>query len=235
MITYLDILMPIVTFICAYLIGSIPVSVIFGKLLKKQNIMEHGSKNPGGTNATRLWGKKIGFTIILIDILKGALPIWITVLVFRLTALKDLMLVDSNAWAIWLAALGSVVGHCFSIFLKFKGGKGVATTVGAIASTSVFQLILGIVTFFSILKIKKMVSLASIVITIVGSCLSWTLFILSNVGYENFVNNSFVFNPNLISINLAYPIVMTLICIVVTIRHSQNIARMLKGTERTIK
>ena len=80
-----------------------------------------------------------------------------------------------------------------------------------------------------------MVSLASIVICVVGTCLSWTLFILSHVGYADFVNNSFVFNPNLISINLAYPIVMTLICVVVTIRHSQNIVRMLKGTERTIK
>jgi glycerol-3-phosphate acyltransferase PlsY len=235
MITYLDILMPIVTFICAYLIGSIPISVIFGKILHKQNIMEHGSKNPGGTNATRLWGKKIGFAIILLDILKGALPIWIAICVFRLTELKTLMLVDSNSWAIWLAALGSVVGHCFSIFLKFKGGKGVATTVGAFASTSVLQLIVGIITFFTTLKIKKMVSLASIIITVIGSCLAWTLFILSNVGYANFVNNSFVFDPNLLSINLAYPIVLTLICVVVTIRHSQNIVRMLKGTERTIK
>lgn len=234
MISYLDILMPIVAIILSYLIGSIPISVLIGKACFKQDIREFGSKNPGGTNATRLWGKKIGFTIILLDMLKGLIPIWVSICVFRLTNLKDLMLNDSNSWAIWLSALGAVLGHCYSIFLRFKGGKGVATTVGVVASTNLCQFALGIATFFTTLKVKKMVGLSSMVMSCFGSLFAWILYILNEFGFQKFVNNSFVFNPFLLSMNLAYPIVITLITIVIIIRHKENIKRMINNNENTI-
>ena len=227
--------MPIVSFVLAYLVGSIPISVIIGKLVYKQDIRQYGSKNPGGTNATRLRGKKVGFTIILLDIIKAALPVWTAILVFRLTDLSKLMLEDSNAWAIRITALGSVIGHSYSIYLKFKGGKGVATTVGSIGTTNFVEFVFGFLTFWITLISKKMVSLASIMMNLIGTVIARTLYILYNLGYQDFVNNCFVFNPNLLSMNLAFPICMTLIAIVVIIRHRENIVRMLKGTENTIK
>ena len=235
MITYLDVLLPIVSFVVAYLIGSIPISVIIGKIVYKQDIREYGSKNPGGTNATRLWGKKVGFSIILLDILKAALPVWTAILIFRLTNLKDIMVPDSNAWAIWIAALGSVVGHSYSIFLKFKGGKGVATTVGSIGTTNFAEFIIGFITFFITLFTKKMVSLASIMLNVVGTLVSWILYILYMIGYESFVNHCFVFNPSLLSMNVAFPICMTLIAIIVVVRHKENIVKIFNGTENKIK
>lgn len=233
MITYLDILVPILSFLIAYLLGGIPTSIIVGKVFFKQDVRDYGSKNPGGTNATRLWGKKVGFTIIFIDMIKAIAPVWIAILVIRFTNLNNLMLEDSKSWAIWLAPLGSVVGHCYSIYLKFKGGKGVSTIVGSLGSTNVVICGLGFITFIVTLFTKRMVSLASILMSLVATITSWVLYILYSCGYEA-INNLFIFHPELLNMNIAYPIVVTLMTIIIIVRHRENIVRMLKNQERHI-
>ena len=234
MITYLDILMPSLGFIIAYLLGSIPNAIIIGKIFFKQDITTIGSGNPGGTNASRAWGKKVGIIVILLDMFKAALPTWIAILVFNFTNLKNTMLPDSISWGIWLTGLGAVIGHCFSIYIKFKGGKGVATIAGFVGLTSIFQLILGLSTFLTTLKIKKMVSLSSIMLCVFGTLAAWILFIVHQCGFVEFVNNSFIFCPTLISMNLAYPICITIASAVIIYRHKDNIKRMINDKENKI-
>ena len=238
MVTYIDILMPIVSFILAYLIGGIPTAVIFGKVFFKQDIRKIGSGNPGGTNATRAWGKKVGFLVIAIDMFKAIAPIWIALLIFNFTGLKTMMIKESLPWGIWAAGFGSVVGHCYSIYLKFKGGKGVSTIAGYIGTTSIVQLFVGIADFTSTLFTKKMVSLSSIVLCIGGTIISWIYFISYKcVNPDMFNVFILIFTPGygLVDMSVAYPVMVTLSAAVVIFRHKENIGRIINKTENTIK
>ena len=238
MITYIDILMPFVSFIVAYLLGGIPTAVIFGKLFFKQDIRKIGSGNPGGTNATRAWGKKIGFLVIAIDMFKAIAPIWIAILIFNFTGLKTMMIPESLPWGVWAAGFGSVVGHCFSIYLKFKGGKGVSTIAGFVGTTSIVQLIFGIANFSTTLFKKRMVSLASIMLCCGGTLIAWIYFIIYKCVNPDMLNVAvIIFTPGygLVDMNLSYPVMVTLSAIVVIIRHKENIKRIATKSENLIK
>ena len=236
----LKILMPICALLFGYLIGGIPTSIIIGKVFYKQDPREFGSHNPGGTNATRLWGKKVGFTIIAIDMFKSLLPTWVAILVFRLTDLnlESVMGNEAIMWGIWLAALGSVLGHCFSIYLKFTGGKGVSTYIGSLGTTNLFQLFVGLGTFLGTLFSKRMVSLASIVMSTIACLISWIMYFVFNTGdssVQNIINSMFIISPSIINMTVAYPVVVTLMTVVLIGRHWQNIERIKNGTEKLIK
>jgi len=137
----------------SYLIGAIPFSVIFGKVIKGIDVRNHGSGNPGGTNSLRFLGLKVGTLVIIGDVSKGALIILL---------LKFGVFGDPSTLLHPLAyGLAAAIGHSYSIYIKFQGGKAVGTTVGAmLAFSPLFALIAG-VTFFVVLKITKYVSLAS--------------------------------------------------------------------------
>ncbi len=139
--------------LAAYLIGSIPFSIIFGKAIKGIDVRHHGSGNPGGTNSLRFLGLKVGTLVIIGDVSKGA---------FMVALVKLGVFGDPNNLFYPLAyGLAAAIGHSYSIFLKFKGGKAVGTTVGAmIAFSPLFAAIAG-ATFFIVLKLSKYVSLAS--------------------------------------------------------------------------
>ncbi len=102
----------------AYFLGSIPTGVIIGKKMKGLDIREHGSKNTGATNAYRVLGPKIGLTVLFLDILKGAIP----VIIAKLVKLELNLSV--------IIGIITIIAHTFSIYLNFKGGKGVATALG---------------------------------------------------------------------------------------------------------
>lgn len=136
----------------AYLVGSIPFSVIFGKIFKGIDVREHGSGNPGGTNSLRFLGKKVGALIIFFDILKGA----IIIILIRLNVFGDIELLHQLAYG-----LAASLGHAFSPFLRFKGGKAVGTTAGAYSAYNFYYPILGLVLFTIVLKFTKYVSVAS--------------------------------------------------------------------------
>ena len=113
--------------IIAYLCGSIPTSVWWGKAFYKVDVREHGSKNAGATNTFRVLGPKAGVPVLLIDILKGFLPVRI------LPNFSELQ-VDKGPW-MWLRValvIAAVVGHLYPVFAGFKGGKGVATSLGGV-------------------------------------------------------------------------------------------------------
>lgn len=107
--------------ILSYLLGSIPNGLIFGKLIWHKDLRKFGSKNIGATNAWRVLGRQAGILIFLLDFLKGALSV----------KLAEIFIGD--AWAMVCAGILAILGHTFSIFLKLRGGKGVATGLGVIA------------------------------------------------------------------------------------------------------
>ena len=146
----MDIDLIIVT-VYSYFLGSIPYGFILTKIFLKQDIRETGSGNIGATNVLRTGNKLLAILTLVLDFLKGYMTIIITLKYFN-----DLIL---------LSALICLLGHIFSIWLKFKGGKGVATYLGILLALSVNYFLIFIIVWFSILLIFKYSSLSSILST----------------------------------------------------------------------
>jgi glycerol-3-phosphate acyltransferase PlsY len=183
--------MIIVTCFLAYLIGVFPSGLIISKL-HNIDITKQGSGNIGATNISRVIGKKAGVFVLLLDVIKGVLPV-----VFFHTP---------------LAALFVVLGHCISIPTRLKGGKGVATSLGALCALSLWFFPIGVGTFAVFFYFTRRVS--------VGSLMAVAVVIISNL----------VFN---IAPDAWLEIV--LIGTTVTVRHHENIARLMKGQEPEFK
>ena len=141
----------IIVTLYSYFLGSIPFGFILTKIFLKQDIRETGSGNIGATNVLRTGNKFLAILTLVLDFLKGYLTIIVTLKYFN-----DLIL---------LSALICLLGHIFSIWLKFKGGKGVATYLGILLALSVNYFLIFIIVWFSILLIFKYSSLSSILST----------------------------------------------------------------------
>src|SRR5271163_1780060 len=130
----------VISAILAYLIGSIPVAYIFGRVLKNIDIREHGSGNMGATNAFRVLGKGPGVIVLILDALKGIIPVTVLANAFGL----------GDALSLVIISLAAVAGHNWTIFLGFKGGKGMATSLGVLIGLAVqfqvLRIILALVT-----------------------------------------------------------------------------------------
>lgn len=190
----------------SYLIGSIPIGLLISKILK-DDVRKHGSGNIGSTNMTRAYGKKIGKITFAFDFFKGLLVF----LIFKYLYITKLELFT-------LSQIVVVFGHCFSIFLKFKGGKGVATTIAISALNNwiltIFLVLIWLVLFYS----TKIVSLSSICSLIIVCILAW-------ISYFK------VFNLN---VDVYAPAILVN-TIIVILTHKDNIKRLLNGTENTFK
>ena len=152
--------------IISYLMGSIPFGLILTKIFLKKDIREIGSGNIGATNALRTGNKLIGYSTLIFDVLKAVIPVLYVKINF-----PD---------AVYISALFAFIGHVFPVWLKFKGGKGVATYVGILFSLNIiFGLVFGIC-WLIIFFISKYSSLASLI----GS-LSIPVYILILEGFEN--------------------------------------------------
>ncbi len=152
--------------IISYLMGSIPFGLILTKIFLKKDIREIGSGNIGATNALRTGNKLIGYSTLILDVLKAVIPVLYVKINF--------------ADAVYISALCAFIGHVFPVWLKFKGGKGVATYVGILFSLNIiFGLVFGIC-WLIIFFISKYSSLASLL----GS-LSIPVYILILEGLEN--------------------------------------------------
>lgn len=144
----------IITMILSYLYGSIPFALVIGIIFYHTDIRKYGSGNPGGSNAGRVLGAKAGLICIILDISKCFVVVELTKL---LTGTFDL-----PPYAIYLSALACVIGHCYSVFMKFKGGKAVSVFFGYILATNFIVFAIVGLFFLAVLKITKYVSLASI-------------------------------------------------------------------------
>ncbi|MFQ3306851.1 MAG: glycerol-3-phosphate acyltransferase PlsY [Candidatus Midichloriaceae bacterium] len=187
----------ILLIIISYVIGSIPSGVILSKILKIGDIRGHGSGNIGATNAFRVGGKLLGGLTLFFDVLKGLIPIILAkTLGYQLVVLYGLV---------------SVIGHIFPIWLKFRGGKGVATVLGVIFGVYPFFGIIFVVLWITIFKIFRISSLAS-------------LFSLPSI-----VAGSYFINGDNLNSKILF-----ICCIFVLLKHKDNIFRLIKGTEKKI-
>lgn len=151
--------------LATYLIGSIPVGYLLVRHFTGLNILELGSGNIGSTNVKRIAGKKIAAITQLLDMAKGLLPVG---LYFYLMYDSNLTYYQNTVsdLSIYYVALASILGHDFSLFLKFKGGKGVNTTLGASVLLAPLAVFISVAFYFIVKWCFKYVSLASIVLAI---------------------------------------------------------------------
>ena len=146
-----------------YLIGSIPFGLIVARLVASIDIRQHGSGNIGATNVGRTLGRKWFFVVFLLDMLKGFMP---TFLVMEsMAGIKPADLTPLVSHAPILVAAAAVIGHNFPIYLKFKGGKGVATSLGVVLALDLNSSLLALAVFVVTLAIWKYISLSSLLAT----------------------------------------------------------------------
>ena len=137
--------------VAAYVVGSIPTGLIFGKLIWKKDLRRFGSKNIGATNAWRVIGKKAGLLIFVLDFLKGQIGVLIGCCLF------------ATPGAMVVGGLFAMLGHIFPIFLGFKGGKGVATGLGVISTLMPKVTAIVVIVWLALVLLTRYVSVGSIV------------------------------------------------------------------------
>ena len=196
------------TLLLAYLAGSTPFGFLVAKW-KGLDIRQHGSGNIGATNVIRVMGKKIGLPVFALDVLKGLLPVLLAKH-YCLTATLD------PTWPMLLAALGSVLGHNFTFWLSFKGGKGIATSAGAILALLPLALAIAVLTWLLLFHTTRYVAIASIAAGLSLPLTVLTQRLLSPTGDT----------PTLPLLAFA-----TLIGTLAIWRHRSNIQRLRLGTE----
>ncbi|MFG6127626.1 glycerol-3-phosphate 1-O-acyltransferase PlsY [Staphylococcus aureus] len=200
-------MMIIVMLLLSYLIGAFPSGFVIGKLFFKKDIRQFGSGNTGATNSFRVLGRPAGFLVTFLDIFKGFItvffPLWLPV-----HADGPISTFFTNGLIVGLFA---ILGHVYPVYLKFQGGKAVATSAGVVLGVNPILLLILAIIFFIVLKIFKYVSLASIVAAI--CCVIGSLIIQDYI----------------------LLVVSFLVSIILIIRHRSNIARIFRGEEPKIK
>ncbi len=206
--------------ILSYLIGSIPTSILIARGVKGIDIRKHGSGNAGGTNVFRVLGWKYGVLTIILDALKGAVAV---ILVARLylgdfpfpnaTPFDDFTLVQI------IAGIAAVIGHIWTIFAEFKGGKGIATSLGFLIAIITVDMLFALAVFFIVVTVSRYVSLGSIL-----AAISVPLILIVR---EN------IFNVNIPGYHTILPFAI-LLALLVLYTHRANIGRLLRGSESRI-
>lgn len=194
----------------AYLCGSIPSAVWIGKRFWGVDVREHGSKNAGSTNVLRVLGRKAALPVFILDIIKGFVAVSAMEYVGGVVAVDENTLMTLKIVAIFAA----VLGHIFPIFAGFKGGKGVATLVGAVAALNPIIILICFTVWFICLAITHYVSLSSMVAGCVFPIVTCIL------------PSTRTITP-LVIFSLA-----TAVLLIIT--HRKNIGRLLNGTESKI-
>jgi glycerol-3-phosphate acyltransferase PlsY len=189
----------------AYLLGSIPTAVWVGKSYYGIDVRAHGSKNAGATNTFRVLGKKPGIVVLLIDVLKGA-----TAVLLPYLFLHDTIEYERLIQIQLLTAILAILGHVFPLFANFKGGKGVATSLGIIIGIHPPAAGICLAVFLLVFILSKYVSLGAIITAISFPLLIIFLFHVESIWLRGF------------SILLGSVVVLT---------HKKNILRLVKGEE----
>lgn len=207
--------------ILSYLIGSIPFGIVIGKGICHIDIREHGSKNIGSTNAIRVLGKKVGFLVFFCDVFKG-------MAVIILLKVLDMQNIWTSPIEYFFYGAVAILGHCFSIFLNFKGGKAIATSLGVVLILTPLPAVACLIIFLIILYTTGYVSLASTGATITVIVTTWILYA---IGIEpTSFWNYFVSSPTLL-----VAILYSILSLLLIYKHIPNYKRLLKGTENNFK
>lgn len=189
----------IVAVVLSYLLGSVSFSIVIAKWVKGIDIRQHGSGNAGATNTLRVLGKGPGVLVFLLDIAKGVAAVSIG------------HVLGENAWIPVFCGLAAIIGHNWPIWFRFKGGKGIATTVGVIATLAFFPALYAGLIAIAVIALTRYVSLGSLLFAALTP-----LFI-----------SFFHFSVPLLSASLV-------ICIFAFVRHRTNIVKLLQGTENKL-
>lgn len=201
----------VVVMVASYLAGAIPFSYIAGRVFGGIDLRQHGSGNLGASNTYRLLGGRIALAVLVGDIAKGFVP------VFFAPAYAPYGLVSAH-WLMLLAGFFAVIGHMFSLFVGFSGGKGVATTAGAYLALSPLGLLATFAVFAGVFAAKRIVSLASICGAVV---LPWAVLLLDRTGVASS-------HGSLFAVSIATSVVVLL-------KHRSNIKRLLAGEEPVLQ
>lgn len=203
--------------IVSYLIGAIPFGYLAGRL-KGIDLREHGSHNIGATNAIRVLGKACGIPVFVMDFLKGFLPVYCWA-----CFAPDLLGMGASPWlmstVLVLVCLATILGHTYTCYLHFKGGKGVATTAGVLMALSPQMLGMALGVWLVVFLTSRYVSLASIVAAV-------AMVIAGLYCYGFFVPDGMEWRPDAIVV-----IFLLLVAVLVIAKHRSNIARLVHGTE----
>ncbi|XLD75247.1 glycerol-3-phosphate 1-O-acyltransferase PlsY [Cetobacterium somerae] len=187
--------------VIAYIFGSLPCGVWLGKGVKNIDIREYGSKNSGATNAYRILGPKYGIMVLILDALKGYIPLYIA------------SLFDIGGIYIILLGLVAILGHTFSFFLQFKGGKGVATSLGVFLFLMPKVVGVLVLVFILVVGISKYISLGSVI------CAG----LLPILAYFMPVRDD--------ATRLSLVVISLIVGIFVIYKHKANIQRLMEGKE----
>ena len=201
----------IIIAIIAYAIGSINFSVIFSRKFAGFDVREKGSGNAGTTNMLRSVGKKAATLTLVCDILKGIVAILIAILVGK--CIKEF---DGQSILVQISAIAVVLGHTFPIFFEFRGGKGIATSLGILLMINWQIGLICLIFALALMAVTKMVSLGSISAAVLFPVL--TLFIHTHYIVEG--KGYFVFS--------------IILAIIVCFNHRENIKRIMNGTENKL-
>lgn len=183
----------------AYLIGAVPWGLVLGKI-NGVDVRQHGSGGTGATNTLRLLGWKVALSVFVLDFAKGLLPV---------LAMRWL---EASHWAVALVALATVAGHCWSPFIGFKGGKGMATGGGAAVGLA-WWLGLLLLPMIVIVALTRYVSLASLIAAVVGPLIAL------GVSWQG-------------DLPWSWSIGVCAIASIIVYQHRSNISRLMSGTER---
>lgn len=187
----------------SYLVGSIPFGLVLVRIVKGVDLRTHGSGNIGATNAMRAAGKPVGLAVFALDFLKG----WVAPFVFA----GLLAGAGTLTWGAMACGAASVLGHCFPLWLGFKGGKGVATGCGALVAIDPLIWVAGGAVWLVALGLSRMVSLASLAMGVAFPVAAW------------FVTHA-----------VPPTVGAALLALLILVRHRSNMARIMAGTEPKI-
>jgi glycerol-3-phosphate acyltransferase PlsY len=214
--------------LAAYVVGAIPFGYMIGRW-RGVDIRQHGSKNVGATNVGRLLGRRFGVIVFLLDSFKGAAPVFAAGWINGLLWMEHKDIPAGSMW-LWLAvAAATMVGHMYSIFLRFGGGKGVATGFGAMIAmwpVLTFPALGALVVWYATLRLKRYMSLAAIAAAV--SLPVWYLVSVIPANVESLtlaqtMRHMFSLWPPLL--------VTALLAVMVIYRHRSNIGRIMRGEE----
>jgi len=199
-------LQPFITLVVGYLLGSIPFGYLIVSAKTGSDVRESGSGGTGATNVSRRAGKGAGIVTLLLDALKGVAAVLIA---------RWLL---NDPWWIGAAGLAAILGHIFPVWLRFRGGKGVATAVGVLSLIAPLAILLGGIVFFLVVWTTRYVSLGSI---LAAAAIPFFIWILSLVRLDSNML------PTLVTAATG--------AVMIIYAHRGNIGRLLKGTENKFR
>ncbi len=183
--------------IFAYFLGAVPFGLLLGRMFADVDVRELGSGNIGATNVNRVLGKKLGAATLLCDVLKGTVSV----------ALAKVLLPDQPIEAAWIG-FAAFLGHCFPIYLRFNGGKGVATMFGILLPVSWIAALVSLAVWIAVVKITRVSALGAVsAAMIIPVCIAY---------FEQ---------------SLAIAGIFAMVMIIVLVRHRENLKRIREGNE----